>query len=133
MELSSKIRFLAMSASVLLALLPCPGNADPSERRGYDTKVSFAKDRTLRFPDFELTYLGKRHVTPPQYPRGRWVFDFVVRSKTDEQKVAWSAGTGDIGPTRFKIENAEFQIERSRSDKLGPLRKDELVVSKVPL
>ena len=131
MEAPLPIRSLALSALVLLALIPCPVNAGPSELCAYNTKVSFVKDRALRFPDFEMTYLGKRHVTPPQYPRGWWIFDFVVRSKAGEQKVSWSAGTGDIGPTRFRIESADFQIELSRSDKLGPLRDGELVISKV--
>jgi hypothetical protein len=99
----------------------------------YGSKVRFGLDRTLRFPDFEMTYLGKRHVTPPQYPRGWWIHDFKVRGKDGEQTVSWSAGTGDIGPTRFKVNGADFQIELSRSDKLGSLRDDELVVSPVKL
>jgi len=84
---------------------------------------------TLRFPDFEMIYLGKRHVTPPQYPRGWWTHDFKVRGKGSEQTVSWSAGTGDIGPTRFKVNGAIFQIELSRSDRLGSLREDQMVVS----
>lgn len=98
---------------------------------GYETRVSFEKGRALRFPDFEVTFVGKRHVTPPQFPRGWWVFDFLVRGKAGEQKVSWSAGTGDIGPTRFRVERGEFQLELSRSDKLGRLREGELVISKV--
>jgi len=81
----SPIRSLALTALALLALMPCPVTAGPAELCGYETKVAFAKDRPLRFADFEMTYLGKRHVTPPQYPRGWWAFDFVVRSKSGEQ------------------------------------------------
>jgi hypothetical protein len=99
----------------------------------YDSKVRFSLDRTLRFPDFEMTYKGKRHVTPPQYPRGWWIHDFSVRGKGGAQTVSWSAGTGDIGPTRFKVNGADFQVELSRSDKLGSLREDEMVVSPVEL
>jgi hypothetical protein len=75
--------------------------------------------------------MGKRHVTPTQFPRGWWVHDFKVRGKGDEQTVSWSAGTGDIGPTRFVVNGTQFQIELSRSDKLGRLRDDEMVVSSV--
>lgn len=124
-------RFFALAALALLALTPCPVKADSSELSRYDAKLSYEKGGALRFPDFEMTYAGKRHVIPPQYPRGWWVYDFVVRSKSGEQTVSWSAGTGDIGPTRFKVNGAEFQIELSRSDKLGVLRDGELVVSKV--
>ncbi len=95
----------------------------------YGAKVKFSAGRTLHFPDFDLTYVGKRHVTPSQYPRGWWVHDFKVRAKNDEQTVSWSAGTGDIGPTRFKVNGTDFQIELSRSDKLGALHEDEMVVS----
>jgi hypothetical protein len=97
----------------------------------YGTKVKFSAGRTLHFPNFNLTYVGKRRVTPPQYPRGWWVHDFKVRAKNDEQTVSWSAGTGDVGPTRFKMNGTDFQIELSRSDKLGALREDEVVVSSV--
>jgi hypothetical protein len=75
--------------------------------------------------------MGKRHVVPSQYPRGWWTCDFKVRGKGGEQTVSWSAGTGDIGPTRFKVNGADFQIELSRSDKLGSLREDEMVISLV--
>jgi hypothetical protein len=97
----------------------------------YGSKVKFKAGHALRFPDFDLTYVGKHHVTPPQYPRGWWVHDFKVRAKSDEQTISWSAGTGDIGPTRFEVNGTDFQIELSRSDKLGALREDEMVVSRV--
>jgi hypothetical protein len=102
---------------------------EASDAAAYGTKVKFSAGRTLRFPDFDLTYAGKRRVTPPQYPRGWWVHDFKVRAKSGEQTVSWSAGTGDIGPARFKVNGIDFQIELSRSDKLGVLREDEVVVS----
>lgn len=104
---------------------------EAADAAAYGTKVKFSAGRTLHFPDFDLTYAGKRRVTPPQYPRGWWVHDFKVGAKGDEQTIAWSAGTGDIGPTRFKVNGTDFQIELSRSDKLGALRDNELVVSLV--
>ena len=121
---------LLLHLCVLVASSPA---ADSSDTVAYGSKVRFVLDRTLRFPDFEMTYAGKRHVTPPQYPRGWWVHDFKVGGRGDEQTVSWSSGTGDIGPTRFKVNGTDFQIELSRSDKLGPLREDELVVAPVKL
>ena len=115
----------------LSALAACSHTADLPDTVAYGTKVKFSAGRTLRFPDFELIYVGKRRVTPRQYPRGWWTYDFKVRRKGDEQIVSWSAGTGDIGPTRFKVDGAEFQLELSHSDKLGTLREDEMVVSPV--
>jgi hypothetical protein len=123
-------------ASVLLfvqlcALAACSHAGDLPGSVAYSTKVKFSAEHALHFADFDLTYVGKRRVTPPQYPRGWWSYDFKVRGKSDEQTVSWSAGTGDIGPTRFKVNGADFQIELSRSDKLGSLREDEVVVSSV--
>lgn len=115
----------------LLALAACSHAEEASDAVAYGAKVKFSVGRTLHFPDFDLTYVGKRRVTPPQYPRGWWIHDFKVRAKGDEQTVSWSAGTGDIGPARFKVNGTSFQIELSRSDKLGALRDDEVVVSSV--
>lgn len=106
---------------------------DSSDAVVYGCKVRFDLNRTLHFPDFEVTYMGKCHVTPSQYPHGWWVHDFKARSKGNEQTISWSAGTGDIGPSHFKVDGADFQIELSRSDKLGPLREDEMVVSSTKL
>jgi hypothetical protein len=130
MIIISAVRVIASAllAVHLFALAPCSYAGDSSDTVVYGSKVEFSAGRTLRFPDFELTYMGKRHVTPPRYPRGWWIHDFKVRSKGGEQTVSWSAGTGDIGPTRFKVNGAAFQVELSRSDKLGLLREDEMVV-----
>lgn len=114
-------------------LASCSAAENTADTVAYGSKVKFRADRPLRFPDFQLTYVGKRHVMPPQYPRGWWIHDFKVRSKDKEQTVSWSAGTGDIGPVRFKVDGNEFQIELSMSDKLGHLREDEMVVSRVKL
>jgi len=120
--------------AVFIAILPAPwvscvrGNASPLEAV-YGAKVKFHEKRTLRFPDFELTYLGRRHVTPPQYPRGWWVHDFKANAGGAEQIVSWSAGTGSIGPSQFNVSGSLFQLELVHSDKLGKLAEGELVVS----
>lgn len=126
-----RVSVLAVLVLHLSVLAACSHAEESSDTVAYGSKVRFGVDRTVRFPDFQVIYLGKRHVAPPQYPRGWWTYDFKVRVKGDEQTVSWSAGTGDIGPTRFKVDGADFQIELARSDKLGPLREDEMVVSLV--
>jgi hypothetical protein len=122
---------IVAGAFLFVHLLTFAVSARAEDAAAYGTRVKFSAGRALHFPDFDLTYVGKRRVTPPQYPRGWWVHDFKVGAKADEQTVAWSAGTGDIGPARFKVHGTGFQIELSHSDKLGALREDELVVSSV--
>ena len=126
----AKIVAAALLMADLLAFASW-SNAETPDGVAYGTKVKFSAGRPLHFPDFNIAYLGKRHVTPRQYPRGWWSYDFKVRGKGDEQTVSWSAGTGDIGPTRFKVDGAEFQLELSHADRLGTLREDEMVVSPV--
>jgi hypothetical protein len=126
-----RVSVVALLVSHLSVLAACSHAADSLDTVAYESKVRFRMDRTVHYTDFQVIYIGKRHVAPPQYPRGWWTYDFKVRGKGDEQTVSWSAGTGDIGPTRFKVNGTDFQIELSRSDKLGPLREDEMVVSLV--
>ncbi|MEZ4725574.1 MAG: hypothetical protein R3E79_00390 [Caldilineaceae bacterium] len=35
----------------------------------YGEKVRFAEDHPIRFPDFTLTYRGRRHVASDKFPR----------------------------------------------------------------
>jgi hypothetical protein len=133
MIIRSGVRVIVYTLLVshLSVLVACSHAADSSDIVAYGSKIRFGANRILRYPDFQVIYIGKRHVAPRQYPRGWWTYDFKVRGKGAEQTVSWSAGTGDIGPTRFKVNGTDFQIELSRSDKLGPLREDEMVVSLV--
>jgi hypothetical protein len=124
-----RILGITLSVVALLAIISGSSAENASKAVAYDAKTRFDQGRALRFPDFELTYVGKRRVEPPQYPRGWWVYDFIVRCKTGEQTISWSAGTGDIAPARFTVDREEFQLELSRSDRLGTLREDEMVVS----
>ena len=118
-------------STILCAVGLAASHADSAEPAPvpYGTKVTFREGQPIKFPAFELVYTGKRKVVPPQYPRGWWAYDFQVRHGKTEQKVSWSAGTGDIGPTRFTVAGAAYDLELSRSDKLGKLKDDELVVS----
>src|SRR4051812_17487709 len=103
-----------------------------SRAADYATKVSFKKDAPIQFLDFVLTYQGERHVASDRYPRGFDYHDFRVNAGQATQTVSWSSGTGDIGPTLFKVGSKQFALELSRSDKLGPLKPNELVISRAP-
>jgi hypothetical protein len=103
--------------------------APASRAADYGVKVAFKKDVPVTFTDFALTYLGERQVKSAVYPRGFTNHDFQVGSGPGSQKIFWSSGTGDIGPTLFKVGGKQFALELSRSDKLGPLKPNELVVT----
>jgi hypothetical protein len=126
-----RVSAVTLLSAQIIILTACSATLDSSDTIAYGSKVRFRVDRAMRFRDFEMTYMGKRHVTPPQYPRGWWIHDFKVRSKENEQTVSWSTGTGDIGPVNFKVGGASFQIELSHSNKLGQLHEDEMVISPV--
>jgi hypothetical protein len=104
--------------------------AQTSGPASYATKVSFKKGVPLHFADFDLTYTGERHETSKTYPRGFDFRDFTATHGTESVKVSWSSGAGDIGPALFTVGGKKFQLEVRRSDKLGKLKDDELVVSR---
>jgi hypothetical protein len=97
--------------------------------RAYGAKVSFTKTRRLNFPDFVLEYVGDRRVRSKHYPRGFLIRDFAVSAGSERITVTWSAGTGDIGPALFTIGGKDFGLELVRSDSLGRLKPNELVVT----
>lgn len=106
--------------------------APESRAADYGAKVAFKKGLAVTFADFALTYLGERQVKTKEYARGFTYHDFEVKGGTGAQKISWSSGTGDIGPTLFRVGGKQFALELSRSDKLGPLKSNELVVTPAP-
>ncbi len=110
----------------LLHMSPLQSAAPTSAQ--YQAKVTFQEKKAISFPDFMLTYLGKRQIPPPAGLRGWSFHDFAVKADGKEQKVSWSSGTGDIGPTEFKVGRKTFLLEMGISDTLGKLKQDEVVV-----
>jgi hypothetical protein len=106
------------------------GACAPAGAADYGGKVRFQKDVPVNFPDFVLTYLGERKVASDRYPRGFIYHDFRLNTPLATQTVSWSSGTGEIGPTHFRVGPKQFALELSRSDKLGPLKTNELVISR---
>ena len=96
------------------------------------TKVAYKKDTPIQFPAFTLTFVGDRRVVPEKFPRGFLYYDFRVTSAQGTQTVSWSSGTGDIGPVSFRVGGEGYALELQISDKLGKLKTNELVVSRVP-
>ena len=116
--------------STFLTLLCSACGRDPASAR-YGEKVKYREGKAIVFPDFTLTYQGQRRVVPPQYPRGWWAYDFLVKAGGSEQKITWSAGTGLIDWTDFKVGGKAFALELVHSRKAGKLRDGELVVSEL--
>jgi hypothetical protein len=97
----------------------------------YGEKVKFTKGEKITFPDFVLEYSGQHRQSSEKYPRGFLFYDFVASAEGGPVKFSWSSGTGDIGPVGFEVKQKRFSLELKRSDKLGPLKDDQLVVWKL--
>ena len=96
----------------------------------YGAKVRFSKGTAITFPDFELTYLGERHVASKVYSRGFNFSDFKVSRGGKNVTVSWSSGTGELGPQDFTFEGRSFSLELSHTRKHGWLKDNEVVIEK---
>ena len=123
----SRRSFLALG--LMAFAMPACG-ASKSGSAAYGTKVRYSKGSVVSFPHFDLKYIGTRKVASSAYPRGFIYHDFEISRGTSSKTVFWSSGTGDIGPTVFQFDGKEFWLELSRSDKLGKLAENEVVVWK---
>ncbi len=113
------------SLLIFLLVLTLDASADSPSR--YDTKIPYRENQAVVFPDFTLTYTGSREVKGPG--KLSWkAHEFTVSTGGKEQKVSWSSGTGDIGPTQFTAAGKIFFLELSISDTLGRLKPGELVI-----
>ena len=126
---SNRFRFCYAMFLCLLGLLGSSVSAQ-SGPAGYGAKVRFSKGTALTFSDFELTYLGERHVASKIYPRGFNCSDFKVSRGGKSITVSWSSGTGDLGPQDFVFEGKPFSLELRRTTKHGWLKDDEVVIEK---
>jgi hypothetical protein len=122
---------LALIIFLLGAPLLTEVHADRTFDGRYGEKMKFAKRIRIAFPDFVLEYTGQRRETSEKYPRGFLFYDFKATLEGVSVPFSWSSGTGDIGPASFKVKESSFSLELKHSDKLGPLKEDELVVWKL--
>jgi len=126
----SRRGWLAGWIGALAFSVPACGSGKDNNTARYGTKQRFAKGAPVVFADFELMYMGSRRVSSPVYPRGMVREDFQVQRGSQKITASWSSGTGDIGPMPFVFAGQKYEIEMSRSDKLGKLMEDELVIWK---
>ena len=104
------------------------GHAASEMKASYGTRVKYRAGEKIEFPDFTIEYAGERRKTVSVYPRGFLYYDFKVSKGKAEKIVSWTTGTGVIDPTDFEIDGKHFQLELRRSDKLGKLKENELVI-----
>jgi hypothetical protein len=113
----------AAGAVVLIALLARSPAADLGE------PVRFSKGHPLTLGGITIEYLGERHVSHPVFKPGFTFHDFKVSDSRETKTIAWSSGTGVIGPQEFTLSGTEYQLELRRSvARDGWLREDELVL-----
>ena len=112
---------------LVIAVAGC--NRALSQPRVYGAKTIYAQGQPLVYPDVTLEFIGTRKMdASAEYPHAITYYDFIVRQGDQAQPISWSAGTGDIAPTSFKIAGQNYWLELAMSDKLGSLAEDELVL-----
>jgi hypothetical protein len=94
----------------------------------YGTRVKYRAGQKIEFPDFTVEYLDERRKSLPVYPRGFLYYDFKVSRGKYEKVVSWTTGTGIIDPTDFEFDGKRYHLELRRSEKLGKLNDNELVI-----
>lgn len=122
-------RAALLGACGMLGAAACgAGSSGPA---AYGAKVRFAKGVTISFPDFDLTYVGRRHEATKVYPHGFDYDDFKITRGGKSVTASWSAGTGLIGPRSFEFGGKSFTLELKHAQRFsGWLKEDELVIEK---
>lgn len=114
-------------ALACLGLTAC--GAASASSASYGAKVQFRKGATVRFPDFDVTYVGMRKETSKVYPRGFTYEDFTVSRGGNSQKVSWSSGTGLIAPRSFEHGGRKFVLNLVYASGVGRLAQDQMVIT----
>jgi hypothetical protein len=122
-------RAALLGACGMLGAAACgAGSSGPAT---YGAKVRFTRGMAISFPDFDLTYVGRRHEATKVYPRGFDYDDFKISRGGKSVTASWSAGTGLIGPRSFEFGGQSFTLELKHADRYkGWLKDDELVIEK---
>ena len=90
--------------------------------------MKYRAGQKIEFPDFTVEYVGERWQSTPAYPRGFLYYDFKVSRGKSEKVISWTTGTGIIDPTDFEFDGKRYHLELRRSEKLGKLNDNELVI-----
>jgi len=101
----------------------------------YNKITSFSENKPIKFPDFELIFTGERKDTSI-FPNGnKFTFTYYVFKLKNDNKVdsvAWTSGTGVIGPIYFEFGGSKFSIELKYWEKeKKKLDEDEFVITKM--
>ena len=127
--LSVTIRWSLIFLQVaILAFLDMASCEHAGQNASYETRVKYRAREKIDFPDFTVEYLGERRKTLPVYPRGFLYYDFKITRGKTEKVVSWTTGTGIIDPTDFEFDGKRYHLELRRSEKLGKLNDNELVI-----
>gem|GEM_PF-976673 len=127
--LSVTIRWSLIFLQVaILAFLDMASCGHAGQNASYETRVKYRAREKIDFPDFTVEYLGERRKTLPVYPRGFLYYDFKITRGKTEKVVSWTTGTGIIDPTDFEFDGKRYHLELRRSEKLGKLNDNELVI-----
>jgi hypothetical protein len=96
----------------------------------YGGKVQFKKDVAITFPDFTVTYLGRRRVEVPVFKPGFLYYDFLIEAPGGVRKtVSWTSGTGLIDARDFQVRGKPYCLELKGSVAYpGWLKSDEVVI-----
>ena len=124
---NSSLVFLLSGLLAFAGPVSC-GHAASEQKVSYGTRVKYRAGQKIEFPDFAIEYVGERQKSVPVYPRPFIYYDFKVSKGKTEKMISWTTGTGVIDPTDFEIAGKHYQLELRRSDKLGKLEENELVI-----
>lgn len=125
------MKFKLFVITIILMFLPgCSRSlADPNSTR-YGQKFMYHPAREIQFPDFRLKFVGDRAGGSISGLLLAPIFDFQVLTSNESKLIHWSSGTGDIGPTGFKVQKACFWLELDYSEAYGRLGDNEAVISR---
>ena len=119
-------RILLFGGMLAFAGVVSCGHAE--QNASYGTRVKYGARQKIEFPDLTVEYLGERGKSLPVYPRGFLYYDFKISGGKAEKVVSWTTGTGIIDPTDFEFDGKRYHLELRRSEKLGKLNDNELVI-----
>ncbi|HEY3250072.1 MAG TPA: hypothetical protein VGK25_03035 [Ignavibacteria bacterium] len=127
-------KLILLSIIVSLVLIYATGCNSSNPTGDYNKVVTFSQNKPIKFPDFELTFTGE-HKETSTFPNGNtftftyYVFKLKNNNKADS--VAWTSGTGVIGPIHFEFSGSKYSIELKYWEKeKKKLDEDELVITK---
>ena len=126
--MTNNFAFIFVFSGLLTFLGPVSCSYASDQKAAYGTPVKYQLGKKVEFPDFTVEYLGERRKISSVYPRGFLYYDFKVSKGTSEKVISWTTGTGNIDPTDFEFEGKRYHLELRRSEQLGKLNDNELVI-----